>query len=221
MNIFTEISTAEEYDSFYQTQQGREVDRIEKVLMQGLMNGTPPGEMLELGCGTGHWTDFFCQKGFQLTAIDESDVMLAIAKKKKLKNAVFQKADASRLPFPDQSFSVIASVTMLEFVENINQVFDEIDRVLKPGGILLIGWLNALSELGKNKQNSHTFRNARLYFPSQIESLLSRFGTPIVNSGVYYSPSFELLDGTEKQNSVHPAFIVTSVQKTKQHGNIR
>jgi ubiquinone/menaquinone biosynthesis C-methylase UbiE len=52
-----------------------------------------------------------------------------------------------------QRFPVIASVTMLEFVPDINKVLDEIERVLKPGGYLVLGCLNAWSELGKNKDN--------------------------------------------------------------------
>ncbi len=188
--------------------------------MQEHLKKIPVGEMLELGCGTGHWTEFFSQKGYRLTAIDESEAMLSIAKKRGIENALFQKADAANLPFPDQSFSVVASVTMLEFVENIDHVFHEIDRILKPGGHLLLGWLNALSELGKNRHNDTIFQQAIFYTPSQIENLLSRFGTPAMSTGVYYSPSFELLDGTEKQNTVHPAFIVTYLQKRNNHDNI-
>lgn len=38
--------------------------------------------MLELRCGTGHWTQFFTAFGFQVTAVDNSEAMLEIAKKK-------------------------------------------------------------------------------------------------------------------------------------------
>jgi ubiquinone/menaquinone biosynthesis C-methylase UbiE len=139
--------------------------------------------------------------------------MLEQAGMKNIGNATFLKADAASLPFPDQSFSVIASVTMLEFVEDINRVFDEIDRVLKPGGYLVVGWLNALSEMGRKKDHSEVFKQARFYTSAEISRLLSRFGNPQMSPGVYYSSGFELLDGTESKNLVQPAFIASIVQK--------
>jgi ubiquinone/menaquinone biosynthesis C-methylase UbiE len=103
----------------------------------------------------------------------------------------------------------------LEFVEDIHEIFNETDRVLKRDGYLLFGWLNALSELGKKKNSDEIYRHARFYTPDKIRQYLSYFGVPILRFGVYYSPSFDLLDGTDKQDTVHPAFIATLVQKNK------
>jgi len=60
--------------------------------------------MLELGCGTGHWTQFFCEEGFQVTGVDESEAMLERARAKNIAGARFLQADAGNLPFRDQSF---------------------------------------------------------------------------------------------------------------------
>ena len=213
MNIFTDQLVAKNYDRYYQTGIGKSVDKIEKMLVRRCLNQIFSCEMLELGCGTGHWTRFFCEEGFQVTAIDESGAMLEQARMKNIPNADFLKADAASLPFEDQRFSVISSVTMFEFVENIDCILDEIDRLLKPGGYLVAGWLNALSETGKNKNNDETFRSACFYTSEEIERLLSRFGVPRLSYGVYYSSGFELLDGTKNQNTVQPAFIASVVQK--------
>ena len=213
MNIFTDQLVAKNYDRYYQTGIGKSVDKIEKMLVRRCLNQIFSCEMLELGCGTGHWTRFFCEEGFQVTAIDESGAMLEHARMKNIPNADFLKADAASLPFEDQRFSVISSVTMFEFVENIDCILDEIDRLLKPGGYLVAGWLNALSETGKNKNNDETFRSACFYTSEEIERLLSRFGVPRLSYGVYYSSGFELLDGTKNQNTVQPAFIASLVQK--------
>jgi len=212
-NIFTVPDIAKDYDNYYKKESGRAVDRIEKDTFAYFLEKLPRGNLLEPGCGTGHWTAYFSGKGFKVTAIDTSESMLQIARKKNISNAIFQKADAADLPYNDHSFPVIATITMLEFVSNINAVLDEIDRVLKPGGTLLVGCLNELSEMGKNKINSKVFRHAHFFTPEEIERLLSRFGHPEINYGVYFSPTFELLDGTEKQNTVHPAFMAVSVQK--------
>jgi ubiquinone/menaquinone biosynthesis C-methylase UbiE len=139
--------------------------------------------------------------------------MLSIAENKRIKNAIFIKADAADLPFTEQSFSAIVSVTMLEFVKDLKKVMEEIDRILITGGHLVLGCLNALSELGKNKYNDQVYKHARFFTPADVEHFLSHFGTPQMSYGVYYSPEFELLDGTENQDSVEPAFIAASVKK--------
>lgn len=77
--------------------------------------------------------------------------MLAIAKKKNIGNASFIQADVRWLPFAVHSFHVVTAVTLLEFVSETEKVMEEIDRVLMPGGWLLLGCLNALSELGRRK----------------------------------------------------------------------
>ena len=213
MNVFSNQLIAEKYDKFYETIQGKAIDNIEKEIILRHIDGITGGYLLELGCGTGHWTEFFCGQGFKVTAIDESEAMLSIAENKKIKNATFIKADAKNLPFTDQCFSAVISVTMLEFVEDIKRLMDEIDRILIPGGRLVLGCLNDLSELGKNKYQDEVYKHARFFTPAEIENLLSHFGTPHMSYGVYYSPEFELLDGTESQDSVEPAFIAASVKK--------
>jgi ubiquinone/menaquinone biosynthesis C-methylase UbiE len=216
MNIFCDDIVAQNYDQFYESEKGRAVDRIEKSVVRQLLRFIPfRGDMLELGCGTGHWTTFFCEEGFRVTAVDTSEAMLSEAKKKDIGCATFLHADAANLPFADESFSVVASITMLEFVEDIHKIFNETDRVLKEDGYLLFGWLNALSELGKKKNSDEIYRHARFYAPDEIRQYLSYFGVPILRFGVCYSPSFDLLDETDKQDTVQPAFIATLVQKNK------
>lgn len=217
MNIFDKNYVAQEYDQFYESEKGKAVDRIEKSVVRQLLRSIPVrGNMLELGCGTGHWTKFFCEEGFRVTAIDTSEAMLSEAQKKNIGCATFLRADAAALPFVDESFSVVASITMLEFVEDIHKIFNETDRVLKRDGYLLFGWLNALSELGKKKNSDKIYQHAHFYTPDEIRQYLSYFGDPIMQFGVYYSPTFDLLDGTDKQDAVHPAFIATLVQKNKE-----
>jgi ubiquinone/menaquinone biosynthesis C-methylase UbiE len=214
-NIFRDTKIAEDYDNYYQSEAGKAIDQIEKNIFSTLLTGLPRINLLEAGCGTGHWTRFFSSAGFHVTAIDVSEAMLQIAISKNIENVIFQKADATRLPFADNSYSTIASVTMLEFIEDVNKVLDEFRRVLKPGGTLLLGCLNELSELGKNKKNDPIFKDAHFFTPSEIKKLLMQFGHPKISFGVYFSPTFDLLDKTKKQNTVQPAFIAASVKNTR------
>ncbi|QGY46055.1 methyltransferase domain-containing protein [Maribellus comscasis] len=213
MNLYLNREIARDYDNFYETPQGKAIDNIEKKIITVLMEDIPCEPLLELGCGTGHWTQFLVNREFHVTATDASEEMLKIARGKKINNVVFQQADATMLPFADQSFSIVVSITMLEFVKDETKALSEIDRVLKSRGHLVLGCLNSQSELGKNKGNDEVFRHARFFSPEEIRQMLSRFGKPRLETGVYYSPAFELLDDTESQNTVHPAFIGAVVQK--------
>jgi ubiquinone/menaquinone biosynthesis C-methylase UbiE len=214
-NIFFRKDVASEYDRYYQTNPGITIDKIEKEIISAHLKKFPKGNWLELGCGTGHWTKFFSDCGFQVTAVDNSEAMLEIARSKNIENVQFLHADASRLPFPDAFFPGIFSITMIEFVDDLEKVLNEIDRVLKPGGTLVLGCLNALSQLGKNKNNDPVFQHAHFFTPEELEKMLSRFGSPHISAGVHFSPGFELLDGTERQSTAEPAFIAASVQKQK------
>ena len=58
MNIFTDEKVAKEYDAYYSSALGEQIDRLERQAIQELLKSIKPGKMLEIGCGTGHWTSF-------------------------------------------------------------------------------------------------------------------------------------------------------------------
>ena len=214
MNIFNDANIAANYNAYYESDLGKKVDEIEKDLMLDHLKQIPVKHMLEVGCGTGHWTRFFAEQGFQILATDSSKSMLRVAEEKKPANTTFHRADADNLPFENKSFDVISAVTVLEFVDDKQQVFDEMYRVLKPGGWLLLGGLNTNSELGKTKNNDEVYKHGDFLTKEQLENFLTKFGTAKITQGVYFSPSFEILDGSSEQNNVEPAFFAASVQKS-------
>ncbi|HYQ57249.1 MAG TPA: class I SAM-dependent methyltransferase [Draconibacterium sp.] len=214
MNVFTNKEIAGAYDAYYQTPAGKEIDAIEVKLIADAMQEVPKGKMLELGCGTGHWTELFVNRGFDVIATDISDAMLKLAIQKNLEAEVL-KADAEELPFKNESFDVVASVTMMGFLERKETVLNEIYRVLKPGGYLLLGCLNGNSQLAKNATNDPVFKNAAFYVPESLEKALTKFGAPELTSGVHFTPDFQVTDQTDEKDNHEPAFIVALVQKTK------
>ncbi|MDB4583938.1 class I SAM-dependent methyltransferase [Draconibacterium sp.] len=96
---------AAEYDNYYHTGYGKKIDKIEKEILLIHLKNLQKNSLQELGCGTGHWTRFFSDWGFQVTAVDNSDAMLKIARSKKMANAQFLHADIARLPLPDAYYS--------------------------------------------------------------------------------------------------------------------
>jgi len=97
------------------------------------------GRILDLGCGNGNLTAYIKNKGLNVIGVDVSQELLNIAKKKC--KAEFIKADMTKLPFNNDYFDnilVIASFHHLEDNESRIKALNEIKRVLKPSGHVLM-----------------------------------------------------------------------------------
>jgi len=97
-----------------------------------------PGEsILEIGCGTGHALTEFANKGANIIAIDISEKMLALARRKvQAANVGVCQADGLFMPVSDASFdSIFLSFTLELFdTPDMPNVMKECHRVLKPLG---------------------------------------------------------------------------------------
>lgn len=124
-----------------------EPSKLAKTFVSTLLRSKLRHEpLLEIGCGNGRDSLFFYSKGFDVTGIDISAQALVLAKKNKEMidresassgHIVFKKANAEKLPFPDESFGNIYSIGVLHS-SDLRKSMKEIARVLKPGGIALI-----------------------------------------------------------------------------------
>ena len=97
-------------------------------------------KVLELGCGTGYFSQMITDKVEHLTATDLSHEMLEQAKVKlgQYNNVEVQKEDCYGTSFEDNMFDAVLLVNLLHIVKEPNTVLDEIYRVLKPGGRVVI-----------------------------------------------------------------------------------
>lgn len=100
-------------------------------------------QVLDVGCGTGLLTCRIAQQhaNAQVTGIDASRPMINVARKKRAAhNCHFQQALGEDLPFADQSFDLVTSALFFHHVDRElkQRSLQEISRVLKPGGTLLI-----------------------------------------------------------------------------------
>jgi len=96
--------------------------------------------LLDLGAGLGQDSRLFSSQGLAVTCTDVSDYALELARDNlSVGNIKFLKVDlASTLPFKNESFDVVYSHLALHYFDaaTTRQLFQEIQRVLKPGGIL-------------------------------------------------------------------------------------
>ncbi|HAW49728.1 TPA: hypothetical protein DCX16_02100 [bacterium] len=89
--------------------------------------------ILDIGCGDGLFASMFF-KGKKLFGMDISYSEACRAKKRRVYKSVLL-SDAPKLPFKDQSFSSVLSNCSLEHIENVKDVFYDVFRVLKQGGL--------------------------------------------------------------------------------------
>jgi ubiquinone/menaquinone biosynthesis C-methylase UbiE len=213
---------ADSYDKWYDTARGAMYDRLEKKAFDHLLQKSYYDKnLLEIGCGTGHWSKYFSEKGFKVVGIDTSEEMINIAGKKNIPNCCFQVADGQNLPFADNSFDIAASITTLEFVENPGKLLSEMARCVKPKGRLLFGVLNSLSSYNRKrkKKKQSLYSYAHLFSLQQFKDILYTFGTvkiriagfvPLNKRLIWVSPIWEYL--CQLAGSKKGAFIAAEVQ---------
>ncbi len=113
-------------------------DRLEKKLIANFLPTETEGKrLLEIGCGTGHWSRFFNQCGFEVTGLDISERMVNTALQKGIPNVPFYVGDGHLLPFQDSTFDLTAAITTLEFVRDAEVVLQEMIRCTRKSGRIL------------------------------------------------------------------------------------
>jgi ubiquinone/menaquinone biosynthesis C-methylase UbiE len=168
---------AGKYDGWYRTPRGRMYDALEKGLLSALLEPAGGRRLLEIGCGTGHFTRWFEELGWRTWGLDREPAMLARAGQRSPKKIVYCRGDAEQLPFADASFDVCALITTLESTDHPVHALQEALRVSRRG--VLLGVLNAVSFLALQRRIRALFRptifsRTRFYSSPQMLSLIRR-----------------------------------------------
>jgi len=98
------------------------------------------GDVLDVGCGTGALLTCLLNdsQASSLTGVDASREMLDIARKRLTPNVTLRESWAEQLPFDDCSFDTVVSCNMFHFIRQPNDALDEMLRVLRPNGVVII-----------------------------------------------------------------------------------
>lgn len=118
------------------------IDKPSIFAQQAIQYFPKNGRILELGAGQAQDACYFSSLGYDVLATDIEESALGLAEKKAKENAVqidIQKVDLrDELPFKDSSFDVVYAHLSLHYFEYQTTVrlIGEIERVLKPGGVL-------------------------------------------------------------------------------------
>ena len=95
-------------------------------------------EILDAGCGSGNLTRLLIDAGYRVQAVDASTGMLERASRK-CPEASCMLVDLDRtLPFHDRSFDAVTCSNVLYSLPNPERTLAELERVLRPGGRLVV-----------------------------------------------------------------------------------
>jgi len=125
----------------------REVELDRFVSLVGQF-GPKSGRLLELGCGTGETTQRLAAKGYDAIGVDVSLLFLqARGACPEQREAHFAVADVAALPFKAHSVSCVCMNDVVEHIPEVNELLEEVLRVLSKDGTVIIASPNLLSPL--------------------------------------------------------------------------
>jgi ubiquinone/menaquinone biosynthesis C-methylase UbiE len=93
--------------------------------------------VLDVGCGTGHYMAGLGTRGFAVCGVDGSEEMLVHARRNN-PAARLELGDVDRIPFDDAEFDLVLCIEVLRYLPDISGVIRELFRLLKPGGTALV-----------------------------------------------------------------------------------
>lgn len=131
-------------------------------------------KILDVGCGDGV-LDFLIkkEKGGSIYGIDSSKEAIEIAKKKfkdlNIKNYIFKAASGYKSPFKDNFFDYVILADVIEHVQKPDQMLEEVKRVIKSGGKIIVSSVVKLSDVPEDKLH------VKEYQTEELKSLLEKY----------------------------------------------
>ncbi|HAA05719.1 MAG TPA: class I SAM-dependent methyltransferase [Syntrophobacteraceae bacterium] len=166
---------AQAYEDWMRGRLGRLAVSVEQETIQRVWRPRPNQRLLEVGCGSGLFSEWFAERGLQVTALDPSVPMLNLARLRLPARVSLERGYAEDLPFADNSFDVVAMITTLEFVDDPAQALREACRVAREQVLLgvlnkysLIAWQRRIQQLW----NPGIYRHARFFGVIELQRLV-------------------------------------------------
>jgi ubiquinone/menaquinone biosynthesis C-methylase UbiE len=170
------------------------------------------GEGLEIGVGSGLFADPLGVRH----GIDPSERMRELARKRGIE-AVDGVAES--LPYDDARFDFALMVTTICFLDDTEAALREAYRVLKPGGCLIIGFVDRESALGKqyvkHREESLFYMIATFYSVDEVVSFLEKtgFGDCTFKQTIFHSLREIRAVEPVKEGYGEGSFVVVSARK--------
>ena len=173
------------YDEWFDRPWGSYASSIERhALARGVAGGARL--VLDVGCGTGRLT--IHPANATVVGVDRAWDMLVLARGRSLGSVV--QADADHLPFANGSFDLTTATTLCEFTQSAEVTINELVRVTRPGGQIVLGALNPASPWGRAHRrqfNAPPWSDATWLSERAVTRIGSKHGA-VTTDTVLYAP---------------------------------
>jgi ubiquinone/menaquinone biosynthesis C-methylase UbiE len=118
--------------------------QVEQPVVHRLFGqGPAAGVAVDAACGTGRHSAALAAHGYRVIGVDQSDEMLAVARGK-VPGAEFRVGRLQRLPLDDDCADLVVCALALTHLADLSAGVDELARVVRPGGRVIISDLHPL-----------------------------------------------------------------------------
>jgi len=166
------------YDSWYTTPFGSYADNLEKRSVFKFIGLNERKDILDVGCCAGIYSIELTRQD-NVLGLDPSMEMLNFAMEKARRerlNIMFVAGTTENLSFKNQSFDIIVSITALCYFSDAKRAVEEMKRVIKPNGKIVIGIINKWSLYAVEKKlvskfKDSVYKKARFYSILELKNL--------------------------------------------------
>jgi ubiquinone/menaquinone biosynthesis C-methylase UbiE len=200
------------------------VKQYELALMLDMLEPQPGDKILDAGCGSGLFTECVVQCGAEVIGLDVSEPMLNAARDL-LPVTAFMPivGDMCALPFENGCFDKTVSITALEFIADAQPAFDELFRITRTDGLVVVATLNSLSPWAARRKSAASenqdsvFNRAYFRSPDELRGLAPVAGK--IRTAIHFEKDMNIdearlveLEGT-RRGCESGAFVIGCWQK--------
>lgn len=156
--------------------------RVREASERLYLDSQSPGRLLDVGCGDGSFLHRMQQKGWQVAGVDFDPQAVAAARRRYGLELVV--GDLQSAQFGRESFDAVTLNHVIEHLFDPRETLQEVRRVLRPGGLLVVVTPNPES-LGHRRHGAHWFgldppRHLHLFPPATLRRVVEQAGFRIV-----------------------------------------
>ncbi len=158
---------AASYDSAAQFQRDTGHKLLDPLISRANVEPVASQRWLDLGSGTGYFTELLAGSGAHVVGLDLALGMLSHAKAQRSSDLSWLNGDAESLPLQDNAFDLVFSTLALQWCDNLGRALQEAHRVLKPQGEMYFTTLVAgsLTELAQAWQQVDDKPHVNAFLP--------------------------------------------------------
>ncbi len=193
---------AQAYDDWFDRSFGAGAFSLELESIRRLVRKAPP-DSLEIGVGTGR----FARALDIRFGMDPSRRVVAYAKERGIRTV---QAAAESLPFRAASFSSVFMIATVCFLDEPRRAFAEINRILRPEGMLVLGLILRDSKWGNFYERKKTFgnafyRHANFWKKDALFTVLDKTGFAVTGSlsTLFDPPGLPLIVDRKIREGIH------------------